>query len=132
MVVRCWGAMRWPLRLLAGSAGTSKLRLGTGGCKERQEGQQDDPAAPWRERIPALPGQRNSGKAALRSRCQALLGPRAAVHGSLPLTCAHASTDVTLPGADAVAQDGAAPVGALRSTRGAQEQLPGSGEQKEA
>lgn len=59
-------------------------------------------------------------------------GAKAAVHGSLPLTCAHASTDVTLPGAYAAAQIRAEPVGALRSTRGAQEQLPGPGEKKEA
>lgn len=130
MVARFWGARRWPLCLLAGSAGTSKLRLVTGGCKERQEGQPDDPAAPWWARFPSVQGQRNSGKAALRTRCQALPGPKPAVHGCLPLTCAHASTDVTLPACYALAQGGAVPVGALHSTRGANEQLPGPGERK--
>jgi len=48
--------------------------------------------------------------------------------GYLPLTGAHASTGFALPSVCVVAQVGAAPVSAFRSTGAAQEQLPGPGE----
>jgi len=78
---------------------------------------------------PPFLGQRESGKAALSStRCQVLPGPCLGKHDWLHLTGAHASTAVTLPAVNSVAQVGAPSVGPFCSTGAAEEQLPGPGE----
>ena len=75
------GAVGWLQALLAGSAEGSELRNGAGGCKGRREGQQEEPVAPGRDRLPSLLGQRDSLKAAASTCRQALPGPSAAARG---------------------------------------------------
>ena len=106
-------AVGWPLYHWAGSAGAGRIRVGAGGCKERQEGQQDEHAAPGQDRLPSLMGQRDCGEATLSTRCQALPGPSPAAHGSLPLTGARTSAGVALPAVSAHGPEGAAPVRAF-------------------
>ena len=129
-VLRLLGAVGWLQALLAGSAEGSELRDGAGGCKGRWEGQQDEPVAPGRDRLPSLLGQRDSLKAAASTCCQALPDPSPEPRDSLPLTGTQASTAVALPGGGCVAQAGAPSVGAHSSTGAAQDQLPRPGEAK--
>ena len=124
-VFRLRKAVGWPQYHLAGSARAGKVRVGLGCCKERQEAQQDEHAAPGQDRLPTLTGQRDCGKATLSTHCQALPGTSPTARGSLPLTGACTSTGVAFPGVSAHGPEGAAPVRAFCGTGAAEEQLPG-------
>ena len=124
------GAVGWLQALLAGSAEGSELRDGAGGCKGRREGQQEEPVAPGRDRLPSLLGQRETLKAAASACCQVLADPSPVPRDSLPLTGTQASTSVAVPLVRSDARVGAFSVGALRSTGAARDQLPGPGEAK--
>lgn len=124
------GAVGWLQALLAGSAEGSELRNGAGGCKGRREGQQEEPVAPGRDRLPSLLGQRETLKAAASACCQVLADPSPVPRDSSPLTGTQASTSVAVPLVRSDARVGAFSVGALRSTGAARDQLPGPGEEK--
>ena len=110
-------------------AGSGALRVAAGGCKGKQKGHWDEAAALSRNGLPSFLGQREPGRTALSSsHCQALPGACLGNHNCLRLTGAHASTAVTLPAVNSVAQVGASSVGPFCSTGAAEEQLPGPGE----